>query len=81
MTTRTVIWPLQTEARPDQAPVGLVEAIRQFPGVHSITIEPVSEVVKLVYEDTRAELPRIRQYLAEHGYPTGDRLLTDEEAA
>jgi hypothetical protein len=81
MATRTTLWPLEAEARPDQAPVGLIETIRQWPGIISIAIEPVSGTVKLVYDDAQADLHRVRQYLADHGYPTGGALLTDEEAA
>ncbi|MHB0935395.1 MAG: hypothetical protein ACYDCO_21605 [Armatimonadota bacterium] len=80
MATRTAIFSLEGTERPDQAPVGLIDEIRRMPGVLDLTIEPVSETVKLVYDDVQADVEEIRRNLARHGYPTGGMLRHDEGA-
>ena len=80
MAVITVIMPLADQARPDETPVGLERRLLETDGVYEVDINPVSGLVKFVFDDARNDLDNLRRYLEQHGYPTAEPLSVQREA-
>ncbi|MHB0935670.1 MAG: heavy-metal-associated domain-containing protein [Armatimonadota bacterium] len=80
MTQCTVLLPLQDEARPDEAPVGLERLASEETGVTDVSINPVSGLVRVQYDDARTTIETVRELLARHGYPTGQPMANEDAA-
>lgn len=78
MPQRIVVLPLEGEARPDEAPVGLERLASQETGVTEVSIDPVSGLVRVLFDDAVTDLGAVRELLARHGYPTGQPIVSEE---
>ena len=45
------------------------KTVGQFPGVQSVEADAETKIIKLTYDPTQADLPKIEDALAEEGYP------------
>jgi len=79
MSNKTAVFPLTGETRPDQAPVGLEDLLRRQPGVREVAIDPIGQVVSLHFDDAETDIRRIREQLAQHGYPIGTPITVSEQ--
>ncbi|HEX2951140.1 MAG TPA: heavy-metal-associated domain-containing protein [Armatimonadota bacterium] len=77
MAYRVAVFPLEDEARADQAPTALESALQDIPGIRDAAIDPLGQTVRIIYDDDRTNLLDVRRILAQHGFPVSTPITSE----
>lgn len=76
MAYRIAVFPLQDEIRAEQVP-GLEALADEIPGVRELAVDPIGQLVRMIYDDAQTSILEVAHALAAQGYPSGVPIVTE----